>query len=137
MLLPKLKRRIKRALFDYERNSAMDAIVLGELFKSSNPPIENVEILIISNSNNKISDEPGVDTCIVTFKTNTNATQWVARATNETQNPANGVGIIVGSGGTLNAETNQVFNVDYNELTDGDRVYTITIYVNVGGVWYG
>lgn len=137
MLLPKLKQQIKRALFEYERNSAMDAIVLGELFKSFNPPIENVEILIISNSNNKISDEPGVDTCVVTFKTNTNATQWVARATNKTQTPANGVGIIVGSGGTLNAETNQIFNVDYNELTDGDRVYTITIYVNVGGVWYG
>lgn len=32
MLLPKFKQRIKRALFDYERNPAMDAIVTKEVF---------------------------------------------------------------------------------------------------------
>jgi len=37
----------------------------------------------------------------------------------------------------ISANTNVSFDVDDEELTQGDRTYTISVYVKSGGVWYG
>lgn len=86
----------------------------------------------------KISDEITVDSCLVEFScTNTDIDSWEARATTDAQTPSQGVGLLVGSGSSVLQNVTASFNVDDEELTGGDREYTITIYVQSGGVWYG
>lgn len=88
------------------------------------PPVLTIDTFSLS----KISDEIGKNTCSVTFSTDRDILSWEARATNETQTPAQGVGVVVGSGGSVSAGGTGSFDVDYTELTDGDRVYTISVY---------
>lgn len=82
-----------------------------------------------------ISDETGHTTCAVTFQCDQAATQWEARATKGVT-PGAGVGLLVGSGNAISADTDVEFDVDYTELTQGDGVYQITVYCYVGGAWY-
>lgn len=93
-------------------------------------------VTLIGFTREKISDETGANTSVVTFSVGNPVDNWKALATTEVQTPSPTVGELVGSGATLSAFTPLNFNVDYNELTSGDRVYTITIYVQVEGVWY-
>lgn len=93
-------------------------------------------VTLIGFTREKISDETGMNTSVVTFSVDNPVNNWKALATTEVQTPSSTVGELVGSGATLSAFTPVNFNVDYNELASGDRVYTITIYVQVEGVWY-
>lgn len=81
-------------------------------------------ITIVSYSFSAISDEVECNKCIVVFKSDVNITQWEARA------DGNGVGqgILVGSGNSLSANTEHSFDIDWNELTNGDKQYKINIY---------
>ena len=94
------------------------------------------KITIVSYTLSKISDETEYNKCVVVFKSDVNTTQWEARATTELQTPAQGVGLLVGDGTSVSANTDINFDVDYTELTNGDRTYQITAYAQVGGVWY-
>ena len=94
------------------------------------------EISISNVSMYKISDEVGKNTCSVLFTCSAYVSQWEARATNETITPEYGAGLLIGSGTNVNPDTETSFDVDYSELTQGDRVYTIRIYVQVEGSWY-
>lgn len=83
-----------------------------------------------------ISDETGYDQCVCTFQSNMALQAWEARATKEGTTPARGVGLLVESGGALAANTNATIYVENEELTNGDGVYTITVYgQSTGGVW--
>lgn len=93
-------------------------------------------VTLIGFTREKISDETGMNTSVVTFSVDNQVDNWKALATTESQTPSSTVGELVGSGTALSAFAPVNFNVDYNELTSGDRVYTVTIYVQVGGVWY-
>lgn len=93
-------------------------------------------VTLIGFTREKISDETGANTSVVTFSVDNPVDNWKALATTESQTPSSTVGELVGSGTALSAFTPVNFDVDYNELTSGDRVYTITIYVQVEGVWY-
>jgi uncharacterized repeat protein (TIGR02543 family) len=97
----------------------------------TSPHIENLQY-----STTKISDELNKDSCSVSFTCSQSIDTWEARATNETVTPENRNGLIVGSGTTLSANTTASFVVDDEELTQGDRIYTIRVYVEKGGVWY-
>lgn len=85
-------------------------------------------ISIVSHSADKISDETGKTVCSVIFSTDQTIGSWEARATYESQTPGPGVGWVVGSGGSISSGGTGSFDVDYTELTYGDRVYTITVY---------
>ena len=61
---------------------------------------------------------------------------WECRATLG-GTPAPGVGLLVGSGNAVSANVNTSFNVTNTQLTLGDGVYQITVYVQLGGIWYG
>lgn len=107
-------------------------------------------VTITSISRNKISDEPGINQCIVKFKVNQTITAWEARAGGIFQ----GSGLLVGNGGgpfpssalypsgslypnnlSIPANTEIQFEVDYDELQqDGD--YQINVYAcNTSGEW--
>lgn len=86
-------------------------------------------ITIVSYSTNKISDEIGKDICTVIFRASLELLSWEARASNETQTPGLGVGLLVGSGGEVIANTDISFDIIDDELTQGDRAYVVTIYV--------
>lgn len=92
---------------------------------------------ITSVSATRISDELTKDSSYVEFQTNEDIDEWEVRATTEAQTPAVGVGLLVGSGGSAVKDSTLNFTVDDEELTAGDRTYTITIYVRIGGTWYG
>ena len=94
-------------------------------------------ISIVSHSADKISDETGKTVCSVVFSTDVGIDSWEARATDESQTPGIGVGTVVGSGSSVSAGGNANFDVVYSELVNGDRMYQITVYANIGGVWYG
>ena len=97
----------------------------------------SVPVITITNSPvAKISDETGKTTCTVNFTCDIDITQWEARATNGTS-PAQGVGLLVGSynGTSVSAGTQQTFDVTYDELTNGDLTYQITVYGYANGVW--
>lgn len=94
-------------------------------------------LTINSHTKDKISDETNMTTCEVSFSTNIAIDSWEARATDESQTPGIGVGTVVGSGSSVSAGGSANFDVVYSELVNGDRMYKITVYANIGGVWYG
>lgn len=97
----------------------------------------SVILTILSHSMDKISDEQYKNICSVLFSTDSSIDSWEARSTDETQTPSIGVGNVVGSGSAVIAGGNDTFDVLYDELINGDRTYQITVYANIGGVWYG
>lgn len=99
---------------------------------ASVPPV----ITVGTPSRTIISDETGYDQSVCTFTSDLALSQWEARATKAGVTPARGVGLLVESGGALAANTAATIYVDNEELTNGDGVYTITVYgQSTGGVW--
>ena len=90
------------------------------------------EINITNYTKSVISDEVGYQTSTVTFQSNQDLVEWEARA----DGTGHGTGTLVGSGTTETADTNITFDVDYDELTGGDKVYQINVYgKNSAGQW--
>lgn len=97
-----------------------------------NPPV----ITVGTPNRNIISSVSGYDQCVCTFTSDLALQQWEARATKAGTTPARGVGLLVESGGSLAANTAATVYVENEELTNGDGLYTITVYgQSVGGVW--
>jgi hypothetical protein len=116
--------RAKRVSPTYETAySPVVTVVYG-----SSPPSIN----IASYTKSKISDEVGMTRSTVTFQSNQDLVEWEARADGN----GHGVGLLVGSGASASASTNVSFDVDYNELTLGDKSYRINVYgKNAEGTW--
>jgi hypothetical protein len=114
--------------YNHSQSYAPKLSVTYSLGESFTPAI----ITVVANSMSKISDEPGKTTCTVTFKPDQALTAWEARADGTGQ----GQGLLVGSGGAVTANTEVTFDVDYTELTQGDKTYRINIYgQNASGAW--
>lgn len=97
-----------------------------------NPPVITVGTPTVT----AISSVSGHDQCICTFRSDLALSQWEARATKAGITPARGVGLLVESGGSLAANTNATIYVENEELTNGDGLYTITVYgQSTAGVW--
>ena len=97
-----------------------------------NPPV----ITVGTPSVAVISSVSGHDQCVCTFQSDLALSQWEARATKAGVTPARGVGLLVESGGSLAANTNATVYIENEELTNGDGVYTITVYgQSTGGIW--
>ena len=95
------------------------------------PPV----ITVGTPSRSIISDESGVNQCVCTFTSDLALQAWEARATKGVT-PARGVGLLVESGTTLAAGATGTVVVDWNELTNGDGEYVITVYgQSTDGVW--
>lgn len=89
-----------------------------------------------SQSANKISDEIGKNKSICIFFADTDILKWEARAVKGTSIPLRGEGVLVEKGGFLKANEKGQIIVDYNELTNGDGQYTISIYAQgLNGYW--
>ena len=87
---------------------------------------------IVSYTLDKISDEIGHQTSAVIFQANQDLLEWEARA----DGTGHGSGLLVGSGTNVNANTDVNFDVDYTELTLGDKTYQINVYgKNSDGIW--
>lgn len=98
----------------------------------STPPVITVGTPNVTT----ISAITGHDQCVCTFSSDLALSQWEARATKAGTTPARGVGLLVESGGALAANTNATIYVENEELTNGDGIYTITVYgQSTGGVW--
>lgn len=85
-------------------------------------------ITIGTPSRTKISAISGYNQATVTFQSDTALAEWEARATTADQTPGHGVGLLVESGSTLEANADATVYVDYSELTNGDQEYTISIF---------
>lgn len=112
---------------DFRTLFGQGGVVASDAFFAK-PPSGDATLSIVSHSADKISDETGKTVCSVVFSTDQAIGSWEARATYESQTPGPGVGWVVGSGGSISAGGTGSFDVDYTELTYGDRVYTITVY---------
>lgn len=85
---------------------------------------------------NKISDENGKTKSLCTFTVDTDVLQWEARAILGKKEPLRGEGTIVEQGKYLKSGDSATVVVDYNELTQGDGLYTVSIYVQgINGYW--
>lgn len=93
-------------------------------------------VTITGKTKDIISDETGHTQCICTFTVDKDVYQWEARAVSGREEPKRGDGKLVETGLNLKAnETGQVI-VDYWELTQGDGLYTISIYAqDFDGNW--
>ena len=117
--------------YDIQNVQANHTIVVASS-SPGNPPV----ITVGTPSRSAISDETGYNQCVCTFSSDIALQAWEARATKSGITPARGVGLLVESGGSLAAGANGTIYVDWNELTDGDGEYTITVYgQSTGGVW--
>jgi len=85
-------------------------------------------ITIGTPSATKISAISGHDQATVVFHADMPLNNWEARATYQGQTIGHGSGLLVESGGSLAANTNATVYVDDEELTEGDREYTITVF---------
>lgn len=85
-------------------------------------------ITIGTPSATKISAISGHDQATVTFQSDVPLNNWEARATYQGQTIGHGSGLLVESGGSLAANTNATVYVENEELTEGDREYTITVF---------
>ncbi len=83
-----------------------------------------------------IGDAASCDTCGVTWVCTASVDGWECRATLDGE-PAPGMGLLLGSGGAVTANTSVSFNVTNAQLTMGDGKYRITVYVQLIGIWYG
>lgn len=93
-------------------------------------------VSIKKQSTNKISDESGFNQAICTFVCDQDVVKWEARAILGENNPPLGVGELVESGKFLKSGEDAKVYVDFNELTFGDGIYTISIYAqNILGYW--
>jgi len=81
-------------------------------------------ITLQSFSVNRISSIAGVNVCSVSFTSNQNLLEWEARADGN----GHGSGTLVGNGTNLSAGQTGHFEVWYNELLAGDKIYQINIY---------
>lgn len=91
---------------------------------------------IVSQTLKKISDESGKSQSVCSFLVNKDVVKWEARAVLGNNNPPRGVGEIVESGTFLNSGTIANVVVDFNELTLGDGLYTVSIYAqDIYGNW--
>lgn len=112
-------------------SSGTISIKIERLVSGSPPPV----IMVGTPSRSVISDESGVNQCTCTFTSDLALQAWEARATKGVT-PARGVGLLVESGTTLAAGATGTVVVDWNELTNGDGEYTITVYgQSTDGVW--
>jgi hypothetical protein len=100
----------------------------NDTFSSNTIPI----VYLQSESKIVISDETGFTTSVVTFIVNKDCDQWEARADGN-GNP--GVGLLVGSGSSIIANVEVSFNVDYNELTNGDKIYSVDVLAHNSVGW--
>ncbi len=105
----------------------LEKIVQG-FFEIAGIPI----IVIQSYTRNKISAVIGMDISTVVFRSNENCDQWEARADGNGQV---GVGLLVGNGGSINASQDVNFNVEDQELMNGDKVYPIDVFGHNSAGW--
>ena len=96
-----------------------------------------IPVLSINNiTRNKISSISGYDTSVAEFTSDTDLTEWEARATVEGQPYGHGIGALVDSGTTLLANETATVTIDDEELTNGDVEYRISVYgKDANGVW--
>lgn len=96
------------------------------------PPVITVQ----SQDKRKISGASGYGRCTVAFTADQALSCWEARATKMDVTPGQGIGLMVESGGALDAgQIGEIF-VDCEELTQGDGEYRISVYgKSTGGVW--
>jgi hypothetical protein len=93
-------------------------------------------ITIGTPSKTRISAVSGHDKATVTFTSDMALSQWEARATTSGQAVGHGSGLLVESGGSLEANTETTVTIDDEELTNGDLEYTISIFgQSVEGRW--
>lgn len=94
-------------------------------------PLANITILEYSRK--KLGKAKGTTKCTVTFKADQDLAAWEARANGGS---GAGVGLLVGEGSFLAAEEIGTFDVETDELTNGDKEYTIKVYgKNQAGEW--
>jgi hypothetical protein len=89
-------------------------------------------VTLQSETRIKISDEAGATTSTVIFRADQNCDQWEARAGGS---GSVGSGLLVGSGGAINANTDTQFDVDWTELTNGDITYPIDVFAHNATGW--
>ena len=122
-------------------------VLVGGMDETANPLAQvdiftfdaagEIAVSVSSYTHNKLSTHAAVNKSTVLFSVSDTCSEWEARATPSTQTPARGVGLLVGSGGTLSPGVAGTFDVEASELTAGDGVYQITVYAkDASGSWW-
>ena len=107
---------------------SVSSLIANLFFEIANLPI----ITLQSESLLRISAISGVNDSQVIFRSNENCDQWEARADG---NGSVGSGLLVGNGGSINANQDVSFDVVNTELTNGDKVYPIDVFGHNSAGW--
>lgn len=101
--------------------AGISQFIANAFFEIAGLPVINLQ----SESMLAISAISGMNDSQVIFRSSEDCDQWEARADGNGQV---GVGLLVGSGGSINAGQDVNFDVDNTELTNGDKVYPIDVF---------
>jgi|GEM_PF-3787680 len=101
--------------------AGISQLIANAFFEIAGLPV----ITLQSESRLAISAVTGMDVSNVVFRSSEDCDQWEARADGNGQV---GVGLLVGSGGSINANQDVNFDVEDQELTNGDKVYSIDVF---------
>lgn len=93
-------------------------------------------ITIIEKSANVLSNKTCCKVCNCSFIANQDILQWEVRALYGKESPNRGEGILIQKGNFLKANDLAIFQIVDTDLTNGDGIYTISIYAqNLKGNW--
>jgi hypothetical protein len=90
----------------------------------------------LKSDRNIISHVNSQNVCIVNISPDVAVTEWECRAVHESGNMGFRIGVIIANGGAVGANVQTFFNIDSNQLVDGDGVYRIAVYVRYEGSWW-
>jgi hypothetical protein len=123
----------QRIGYNSRRTYNLQTYTNGIKYNSFQSDLKTPAITITKYSRGKIGKVDGVNRCSVEFYSDTDLYKWEARANG---NSGHGKGLLVGDGNSLKALETGAFDVDYDELTLGDKEYTISVYgMSMYGVW--
>lgn len=94
------------------------------------------KVTITSQDAYKISDETGHRQCKCLFHVDSDVYKWEVRVLKGDLEPELGAGNLIESGNFLKHDKSQEIVVEDTELSNGDGVYTISIYAQgLNGYW--
>lgn len=123
-----LRGKSQVAEFDYFRAAEVDTTLAVD----ATPPVS----IYVSESVTKVSPVTGHTTTIVTWNVNEDCQAWQIREVAATTTPIASAGLLVKSGGSVPANTDQTTSITYADLSSGDGAKLLKIFTqDLAGNW--
>jgi hypothetical protein len=93
--------------------------------------------ITVTPTKSVIGADPSNNACGVKFTSTSRIDGWECRGTKVGEPSGIGAGLLVREGESVRLGAETVFDVMNTDLTLGDGLYKITVYVRLNDIWYG